>query len=273
MNMRTVLCVCVLTTLVLVGDVAVAEELPLPTRGICAHRGASETHPENTLAAFREAIRLGAHMIEFDVYLCKDQHLVVMHDPNVDRTTNGTGRIAELTLAEIKKLDAGVRKGESFKGETVPTLEEALAIMPRTVWLNIHLKEGRECGKRTAQAVAAANRLHQAFLACNVEAADGAKEVAPGVLICHMEDRRGPSYVDHAIERKAQFIQLYRPKISEVSGFTEKLKANNVKVNCFGLEKPDELRSLFKSGVDFPLVNDVAKGLEVAAEFGIDPRR
>ena len=78
----------------------------MPSRGICAHRGASDTHPENTLAAFREAIQLGAHMIEFDVALSKDGQLVLMHDTTVDRTTDGDGPVSELTLAELKKLDA-----------------------------------------------------------------------------------------------------------------------------------------------------------------------
>jgi glycerophosphoryl diester phosphodiesterase len=78
----------------------------MPSRGICAHRGASDTHPENTLAAFREAIRLGVHMIEFDVALSKDGQLVLMHDTTVDRTTDGDGPVSELTLAELKKLDA-----------------------------------------------------------------------------------------------------------------------------------------------------------------------
>ena len=78
----------------------------MPSRGICAHRGASDTHPENTLAAFREAIRLGVHMIEFDVALSKDGQLVLMHDTTVDRTTHGNGPVSELTLAELKKLDA-----------------------------------------------------------------------------------------------------------------------------------------------------------------------
>ena len=80
--------------------------IQMPSRGICAHRGASDTHPENTLAAFREAIQLGAHMIEFDVALSKDGQLVLMHDTTVDRTTDGDGPVSELTLAELKKLDA-----------------------------------------------------------------------------------------------------------------------------------------------------------------------
>ena len=76
----------------------------MPSRGICAHRGASDTHPENTLAAFREAIRLGAHMIEFDVALTKDDQLVLMHDSTLDRTTNGKGPVSGFTLNELKTV-------------------------------------------------------------------------------------------------------------------------------------------------------------------------
>ena len=88
---------------------------------VCAHRGASDTHPENTIEAFREAIRLGAQMIEFDVALSRDGKLVLMHDSTVDRTTNGKGPVSQLTLEELKKLDAGVYKAKHFAGATVPT--------------------------------------------------------------------------------------------------------------------------------------------------------
>ena len=89
----------------------------LPKRGLCAHRGAMDTHPENTLSAFREAIRSGAHMIEFDVRLTADGVPVIIHDPSVDRTTDGEGEVGGLTCAEIKELDAGKWKGPEFEGE------------------------------------------------------------------------------------------------------------------------------------------------------------
>src|SRR5690606_35407546 len=78
----------------------------MPLRGVCAHRGASATHPENTLSALREAIRLGAHMLEFDVRATLDGQLVLMHDPNVDRTTNGVGAVSEMNFDLLRKLDA-----------------------------------------------------------------------------------------------------------------------------------------------------------------------
>ena len=186
------------------------EGLKMPNRGLCAHRGAMVTHPENTLTAFREAIRIGAHEIEFDVCHTKDDQLVIIHDPTVDRISNGTGKIAELTLEEIQRMDAGSWKDPQFKGERIPTLSETLSIMPENIWLNIHLKGGRELGEKLARVIAGENRLHQAFLACEIEAAEGAKAAVPDILICNME-RQGDSwkYIDLTIKTKADFIQIY----------------------------------------------------------------
>ncbi|GAL80027.1 glycerophosphoryl diester phosphodiesterase [Algibacter lectus] len=116
----------------------------LPSQGVCAHRGAKATHPENTISAFEEAIRLGAQMIEFDVQLTKDNILVIMHDDTVDRTTNGHGLVSKLTFEEIRKLDAGSWKSAKYVGEKIPTLHDVLQIMPNNIWLNIHLKGGKE---------------------------------------------------------------------------------------------------------------------------------
>src|SRR3989338_86923 len=83
------------------------------------HRGAAALEPENTLRGFRRAIELGVDYVEFDVHCCKSGELVVIHDETVDRTTNGKGFVADLTLQQLKKLDAG-------KSETIPTLQEAI---------------------------------------------------------------------------------------------------------------------------------------------------
>ena len=113
----------------------------MPSRGICAHRGAMDTHPENTLSAFEEAVRLGVQMIELDVRLTKDEHLVILHDQTVDRTTDGHGEINGLTLLQVKELDAGSWKSISFKGERIPTLKEALAVIPPNIWINLDVNE------------------------------------------------------------------------------------------------------------------------------------
>ena len=110
---------------------------------IFAHRGSKATHPENTLASFEEAVRVGSDGIELDVHLTKDGHLVVIHDETVDRTTNGTGEIRNLTLAEIKAMDAGSWFHNKYAGEKIPTLEEVLLLLTELGFngqLNIELK-------------------------------------------------------------------------------------------------------------------------------------
>jgi glycerophosphoryl diester phosphodiesterase len=94
---------------------------------ICAHRGHSIGAPENTLPALEAAASYGATVAEIDVVLTRDDHLVLLHDEILDRTTNGKGRVADLSLAEVKRLDAGSWFGPGFSGTRVPTLQEALA--------------------------------------------------------------------------------------------------------------------------------------------------
>lgn len=103
------------------------------------HRGASAQCPENTLPAFHKAVELGADMIELDVRLTKDNQIIVMHDGHLNRTTNGTGRVIDKTLAEIRDLDAGSWFDTAFSGTRVPTLSEVFAELPN-VRLNIEMK-------------------------------------------------------------------------------------------------------------------------------------
>lgn len=91
---------------------------------VIAHRGASGHAPENTLAAFERAVALGAGFIETDLHLTRDARFVAIHDPTLERTTNGKGNVRDATLAEIRKLDAGMWFDREFMGQKVPTLEE-----------------------------------------------------------------------------------------------------------------------------------------------------
>jgi len=106
-----------------------------------AHRGASHDAPENTLAAFRLALEMGADGFELDVMLSADGHLVVIHDDTVDRTTDGSGPVRQKTLAALKALDAGARFGARFAGERIPTLQEALDLVARSrAFVNVEIK-------------------------------------------------------------------------------------------------------------------------------------
>jgi|AGTN01.1.fsa_nt_gi Glycerophosphoryl diester phosphodiesterase len=118
---------------------------------VIAHRGASADAPENTLPAFLLAVQARADICELDVHLSKDGVLVVIHDATVDRTTNGTGKVRDFTVAELRALDAGYRftvdsgKTNPYRGSgvTIPTLEEVLVAHPNQKFL-IELKDSRE---------------------------------------------------------------------------------------------------------------------------------
>ncbi len=107
---------------------------------IFAHRGASHEAPENTLAAFLLAAELEADGVELDVQLSKDGEIVVIHDFDLESSTNGTGPVRERTLAELKELDAGGWLDPSYAGQQVPTLQEVIDAVGHRLLLNIELK-------------------------------------------------------------------------------------------------------------------------------------
>ncbi len=107
---------------------------------VIAHRGASAYAPENTLAAFQRAAEQDADAIELDVDLTRDGHVIVMHDDTIDRTTDGQGRVADLALEDIRRVDAGTWRSAEFKGERVPLLAEVLDAVGQRLLINIELK-------------------------------------------------------------------------------------------------------------------------------------
>ena len=132
----------VFSAAVLAVGLVIASESPSekPRLLIQAHRGYSEVYPENTLIAMEAAFEAGADRVEGDLALTSDGHVVYMHDRTVDRTTDGSGRVASMTLEEIKQLDAGSWKDPRFAGERVPTLAEALDLAAGHGELNLELK-------------------------------------------------------------------------------------------------------------------------------------
>ena len=228
----------------------------LPQRGFCAHRGENARHPENTLPAFREALRLGAGQIEFDVCRTKDGRLVIMHDATVNRTTDGKGLVSELTFEQIRKLDAGIKKDAKFAGTKIPTFEEALDMMPDNIWIDVHMKDDEAAAVMVATIIVEKKRTHQAFIACKRSCADAVRKAYPQVMICNME-RQGDDvsrYVRETIEQKCQFIQLTKLCSPEEM---QQLKSAGVKVNFFGVRSPEHAQQLMEAGVDFPLVDDL----------------
>ncbi len=111
---------------------------------IVAHRGASHDAPENTMAAQRLAWQQGAEAVETDIHFTKDRGVIVIHDATVKRTTGAAGAIAELTLAEARRLDAGTWKAPRFAGEKLPLLAEQLAEIPAGKRIFVEIKIGPE---------------------------------------------------------------------------------------------------------------------------------
>jgi len=116
---------------------------------VAAHRGWCAEYPENTMEAYRAAAELNVDQIEIDVRVTADNELVLIHDASVDRTTDGTGLVREMTLEQLRQLDAGSWKGEKFKGAKIPTLIEFMEYMKQLpdMTVDFELKEYPENGR------------------------------------------------------------------------------------------------------------------------------
>src|SRR5438552_18084162 len=129
---------------------------------IIAHRGASADAPENTIAAFKLAFAQGADGFEADYQLTRDAKIICIHDDNTQRTTGVDGKVSEMSLAVLRRLDAGAWKGAQFAGEKLPTLEEALAIVPPDKKTYVELKGGARIVPEFKRVAEASNLLpHQ----------------------------------------------------------------------------------------------------------------
>jgi len=145
--------------------------VPMDLPRIIAHRGASAVAPENTLAAFRAAADAGARWVEFDVSLTSDGRPVVFHDDRLDRTSDGTGLLAETSFETLKHLDAGSWFGAGFAGEMIPTLEEVLETLAALgLGFNMEIKPDRGREEETAHVALAAT------------AADWPQDAAPPLI-------------------------------------------------------------------------------------------
>ncbi|MBQ6107545.1 MAG: hypothetical protein IJK97_04985 [Thermoguttaceae bacterium] len=233
-------------------------EIQMPERGICAHRGNNAHFPENTVPAFQSAVEVGAAQVELDVCYSKDKKMVIMHDSDVKRTTDGSGDIRQKTLDEIKALKI-VFKGEVQEGVQVPTLQEVLAVIPKNVWINIHLKENRlDLILEIAETLTENGQMHQAFLLCSPDLMKEARKTYPELKLC-----LGPAgktfqeCADQAIANDAQFVQPnpWAHKTLEPEAI-QQLHDAGVKINYFGVKGPEHAKELMEMGVDFPLCDD-----------------
>ncbi len=133
---------------------------------IIAHRGASADAPENTMAAFLLGVDQGCEMIELDIHLTKDKQIVVIHDATLDRTTSGSGNVADMAYEELQTADAGSWFDEQFAGEKVSLLEDVLSTVPAHVAFNVEIKSSKEeqiCA-RLLDVLKRTNRLEQTVI-------------------------------------------------------------------------------------------------------------
>ena len=236
---------------------------PIPARPLAiAHRGDSAHQPDSTLAAFRRAIDAGADWLEFDVQMSDDGHLVVIHDTTVDRTTNGSGRVADLTLAQLQALDAG-------NGEQIPALTAVLAlasdanipVMPEAK--SPELYPGLEM--KIVDALNAANYADRAV----VQSFDSASltrlhEIAPDLPLCalyglgHFNLTRPQPGAATAVCPMAEMVLLYPWMLRQAHD-----EGRKVYVWFGALEHPWTIRLLVEFGADGVIADD--PGLVVAA--------
>jgi glycerophosphoryl diester phosphodiesterase len=223
---------------------------------IAGHRGAKMRAPENTLAGFRAARRLGAGWVELDAKLTKDGVVVVIHDETLERTTNGAGRVESATLAELRRLDAGGWFSPDFKGEPLPTLEEALiCIAGEGLGVNVEIKPcpGRE--RETALASIAVIRAHwpkghplpilSSFRRDSLEAAQAAAPDLPRGLLLEKFD---PDWLAHA---RALDCRAVHPKWSTLTEtWIGEIKAAGMACLTWTVNDPDAAKRLAGWGVD-----------------------
>ncbi|MFX0113863.1 MAG: glycerophosphodiester phosphodiesterase [Candidatus Hodarchaeota archaeon] len=226
---------------------------------VIAHRGASGWAPENTIPAFQKAVELEADMIEFDIQLSADRHIVVIHDKLVDRTTNGTGKVIDMTLAELRHLDAGAWFDAQFAGTRIPTFRETLSTIPETVQLNIELKYFDPKNGSFEQDVAAITTefdlLNRAiFAARHPENIIRLKEQLPGInCVLLQKERTENDYIEAMQKLNLKTAQIRRHSMNQA--FINRLHSHQIKVNLFYADEPAEMKQFVTMGVDGILTN------------------
>jgi len=225
------------------------------------HRGAPKAAPENTLASFQKAREMGADGIELDAMLCADGEVVVMHDSNVERTTDGQGRIPELTLAQIKVLDAGVKFGPSFAGERVPTFREVAQWAADDMLLNVELKDFNVRGDGLEEKVVAIIREYglegRVILSSfNPLSLIRAKRIAPDLPTGLLYASDLPIFLRRAWLRPLARPDALHPRYQMVSdAYLRWARRKGYRINVWTVDETLELRRLIDQKVDVIITN------------------
>nr|WP_285851263.1 glycerophosphodiester phosphodiesterase family protein [Bacillus altitudinis] len=194
---------------------------------IIAHRGSSSAAPENTIAAFDVAVEQGADYIELDVQMTMDQHVVVIHDDTVERTTNGNGLVKSYTLDQLKKLDAGSWFDQQYTNERIPTLQEILERYSQRIGILIEIKHPkRQIGieKAVARII---NRFaysrHIIIQSFDVHALQRIKALAPSLRT--------------ALIIKPDAFKLTKRKLTTYSSFANCLNMKKTMINRWWIDR------------------------------------
>ena len=235
---------------------------------ICAHRGFNTVAPENSLPAYGAAISLGADEIEFDLWSTTDGVLVSSHDPTLERTSNGTGKIYEHSYEELLKLDFGknygVKYGKGYEGMKVLTFEEILRKFAGRVIMNIHVKiwdAGFE-NEMIPEIVGLLRKYdcekHAYFMSSNHGALRRAKEYAPEIGICAGCPRTATAIdlVNMAIELGADKLQFYRPYAEPTEESVKLAHAHGIRCNVCETDYPELANGFLDMGIDTVMTND-----------------
>jgi glycerophosphoryl diester phosphodiesterase len=217
-----------------------------------AHRGASGHAPENTMAAFRKALALGVTFIETDLQLSRDSHFVAIHDDTVNRTTNGQGTVHDMTLAELRKLDAGSWFGSEFAGERIPTLEEILEFAKKhdTVFY-LELKPGGSWGGE--HALIGAMRESGEIARCVVISFDASilanlRKIEPTLMTGLLYDGQIEQPLAKALEIGARQVAIRGGLVTP--NLLAEARKNDLQVVCWTVNQPAHIRMLSGAGVD-----------------------
>ena len=239
---------------------------------IIAHRGASKQAPENTMAAFTKALELGAGGIETDVHLSADGHPVIIHDEQVDRTSNGKGLVKSMTLAQLKALDFGSWFSPGFNGERIPELDELLQLLSN--WdglLNIELKNGPVFYPGIEQAVASAIRKYRLTNRTIISSFNHYSLVE--IRRIDPEIKTAPLYMAGLYEpweyaRRMGATAIHPLFYNIVPEVMKGCKLNNIAVNPFTVDQPEHIKAMAAAGVDGIITNVPDIALKIVKEMG-----
>jgi len=235
---------------------------------VTGHRGAAGLAPENTLSAIRKGISLGAGRVEIDLQQTADGVVIVMHDETVDRTTDGNGYVKDFMFRELKKLDAGYKFNQDFKGEKVPSLEEVLQAVNGQCDLVIEIKKGNDYYPEIVEHTISLIKKYNAVDWCiihsfNLDALVEVHRLMPELRLHRLivaKFRGLPLIYDGSfgvldIEKYPYFSEYSIMYPFANKGIIDQLHAHGKKVNVWTVDDKKYINRLINLGVDGIITN------------------